>query len=141
MRRRLHQLATRRNITRTSLRIHTFKYKADSLGGRTIEFALRPTLRPWLRCAPSHRRFLLIRDSATSLLLPEIRIYQDGKIVSLHALVLVIYVYGQRLKLISQSKLSQEQLSELQRSTHFDKKELQQWYKGVDKPLLPSSSG
>ncbi|KAF4636383.1 hypothetical protein G7Y89_g1697 [Cudoniella acicularis] len=32
---------------------------------------------------------------------------------------------------ISQSKLSQEQLSELQRSTHFDKKELQQWYKGT----------
>lgn len=30
-----------------------------------------------------------------------------------------------------QSKLSQEQLSELQRSTHFDKKELQQWYKGL----------
>jgi Ca2+-binding EF-hand superfamily protein len=26
--------------------------------------------------------------------------------------------------------LSQEQLTELQRSTHFDKKELQQWYKG-----------
>lgn len=31
----------------------------------------------------------------------------------------------------SQSKLSQDQLSELQRSTHFDKKELQQWYKGM----------
>ncbi|KAH0496682.1 hypothetical protein TgHK011_004033 [Trichoderma gracile] len=30
----------------------------------------------------------------------------------------------------SQSKLSQEQLAELQKSTHFDKKELQQWYKG-----------
>lgn len=30
----------------------------------------------------------------------------------------------------SQSKLSQEQLLELQKSTHFDKKELQQWYKG-----------
>lgn len=30
----------------------------------------------------------------------------------------------------SQSKLSQEQLTELQRSTHFDRKELQQWYKG-----------
>lgn len=29
-----------------------------------------------------------------------------------------------------QSKLSQEQLVELQKSTHFDKKELQQWYKG-----------
>jgi Ca2+-binding EF-hand superfamily protein len=33
-------------------------------------------------------------------------------------------------RVTSQSKLSQEQLSELQRSTHFDKKELQQWYKG-----------
>lgn len=31
----------------------------------------------------------------------------------------------------SQSKLSQEQLTELQRSTHFDRKELQQWYKGA----------
>lgn len=31
---------------------------------------------------------------------------------------------------LSQSKLSQEQLNQLQRDTHFDKKELQQWYKG-----------
>nr|OQO30095.1 Calcium-binding protein NCS-1 [Rachicladosporium sp. CCFEE 5018] len=30
----------------------------------------------------------------------------------------------------SQSKLSQQELGELQRATHFDKKELQQWYKG-----------
>jgi hypothetical protein len=30
-----------------------------------------------------------------------------------------------------QSKLSQQELAELQKSTHFDKKELQQWYKGV----------
>lgn len=29
-----------------------------------------------------------------------------------------------------QSRLSQEQLSQLQKDTHFDKKELQQWYKG-----------
>lgn len=39
-----------------------------------------------------------------------------------------------------QSKLSQDQLAELQKSTHFDKKELQQWYKG--KPplyLVPNS--
>jgi Ca2+-binding EF-hand superfamily protein len=35
-----------------------------------------------------------------------------------------------------QSKLSQEQLTELQRSTHFDKKELQQWYKGTQKNWL-----
>lgn len=29
-----------------------------------------------------------------------------------------------------QSKLSPSQLEDLSRSTHFDKKELQQWYKG-----------
>lgn len=32
--------------------------------------------------------------------------------------------------ILRQSKLSPQQLEELQRSTHFDKKELQQWYKG-----------
>ena len=31
----------------------------------------------------------------------------------------------------SQSKLSQQELSDLQKATHFDKKELQQWYKGM----------
>lgn len=31
----------------------------------------------------------------------------------------------------SQSKLSQEQLNQLQKDTRFDKKELQQWYKGT----------
>jgi len=30
----------------------------------------------------------------------------------------------------SQSKLSQDQLADLQKNTHFDKKELQAWYKG-----------
>ena len=36
----------------------------------------------------------------------------------------------------SQSKLKPEELSELQRATHFDKKELQQWYKGTRVSLL-----
>jgi neuronal calcium sensor 1 len=31
----------------------------------------------------------------------------------------------------SQSKLSQQELADLQKATHFDKKELQQWYKGT----------
>lgn len=31
-----------------------------------------------------------------------------------------------------QSKLSAAELEELQRATHFDKKELQQWYKGME---------
>lgn len=35
-----------------------------------------------------------------------------------------------------QSKLSPTQLDELQRATHFDKKELQQWYKGAFEPVL-----
>jgi len=35
------------------------------------------------------------------------------------------------LKLLqSQSKLSHQEISDLQKATHFDKKELQQWYKG-----------
>jgi len=33
----------------------------------------------------------------------------------------------------SQSKLSQQELADLQKSTHFDKKELQQWYKGAQR--------
>ena len=37
----------------------------------------------------------------------------------------------QSLMVIRQSKLSPQQLDELQRSTHFDRKELQQWYKGM----------
>lgn len=41
---------------------------------------------------------------------------------------------------LSQSKLSQEQLNQLQRDTHFDKKELQQWYKGGLRLLLLSNS-
>lgn len=35
------------------------------------------------------------------------------------------------LRLCSQSKLSQQELADLQKATHFDKKELQQWYKGA----------
>lgn len=41
----------------------------------------------------------------------------------------------------SQSKLSQQELADLQKATHFDKKELQQWYKGVrDAPGLRCSN-
>jgi len=41
-----------------------------------------------------------------------------------------------------QSKLSQQELAELQKATHFDKKELQQWYKGLPySSYFPSSFG
>lgn len=39
----------------------------------------------------------------------------------------------------SQSKLTQQELSELQRATHFDKKELQQWYKGTSREEYSSA--
>lgn len=42
--------------------------------------------------------------------------------------------------LISQSKLSQEELNQLQKDTHFDKKELQQWYKGQLSPTSELAS-
>lgn len=47
--------------------------------------------------------------------------------------VLYITMRKERLTLHphSQSKLSQQELSDLQKATHFDKKELQQWYKGT----------
>lgn len=35
----------------------------------------------------------------------------------------------------STSKLSQDELAQLQKATHFDKKELQQWYKGTKLPI------
>lgn len=38
------------------------------------------------------------------------------------------------LRQCSQSKLSQQELADLQKATHFDKKELQQWYKGAHWP-------
>jgi hypothetical protein len=47
----------------------------------------------------------------------------------------IAYIHLQNEKLIvqhySQSKLSQQELADLQKATHFDKKELQQWYKGA----------
>jgi hypothetical protein len=41
----------------------------------------------------------------------------------------------------SQSKLSQQELQDLQKATYFDKKELQQWYKGVFRIELPIRIG
>lgn len=39
-------------------------------------------------------------------------------------------ISSDRLEQLSQSKLTQQELTDLQKATHFDKKELQQWYKG-----------
>lgn len=54
-----------------------------------------------------------------------------------------IVLEEERLVLIlhdnSQSKLSQQELSDLQKATHFDKKELQQWYKGAPTHTSPDT--
>ena len=42
---------------------------------------------------------------------------------------------------VSQSKLSQQELVDLQKATHFDKKELQQWYKGELSEISRSRRG
>ena len=51
----------------------------------------------------------------------------------LHCGIGCLEVQNQQLTLryYSQSKLSQQELADLQKATHFDKKELQQWYKGA----------
>ena len=41
----------------------------------------------------------------------------------------------------SQSKLSQQELQDLQKATHFDKKELQQWYKGTHLRVCENKCG
>lgn len=51
----------------------------------------------------------------------------------------LVYIQVQNETLIivahSQSKLSQQELADLQKATHFDKKELQQWYKGENRHI------
>ena len=43
--------------------------------------------------------------------------------------------------LYRQSKLSQDELNQLQKDTHFDKKELQQWYKGESLAIILVQEG
>ena len=50
-----------------------------------------------------------------------------GRTMSAHAAELPDTEYSRRLAAMGNAN---EQLAELQKSTHFDKKELQQWYKG-----------
>lgn len=47
-------------------------------------------------------------------------------------------VNGLLMCILRQSKLSHDELDQLQKDTHFDKKELQQWYKGESASLFLS---
>lgn len=64
----------------------------------------------------------------------ELGLYSTVSHISLGADRLTLHPHN------SQSKLSQQELSELQRATHFDKKELQQWYKGEPEHLVDVSA-
>ncbi|CAG8029529.1 unnamed protein product [Penicillium olsonii] len=69
------------------------------------------------------------RLSHTSRFLPRVKLPDFHSLLDLYALGIALEAkefceYGKV------SKLSPTQLDELQRATHFDKKELQQWYKG-----------
>lgn len=51
------------------------------------------------------------------------------------------WLHQQLTSCYSQSKLSQDELSQLIKATHFDKKELQQWYKGTNGTIVGKSCG
>ena len=55
----------------------------------------------------------------------ELRLRCGTKRLEIQKQKLIVYCH-------SQSKLSQQELADLQKATHFDKKELQQWYKGAN---------
>lgn len=62
----------------------------------------------------------------------ELAVRERERELALRAGVDSVHLEGEILTLRyhSQSKLSQQELADLQKATHFDKKELQQWYKG-----------
>jgi hypothetical protein len=98
----------------------------------------RPPLSAAQRCAsPPRRKCPVMRSPATSTtrrrnsaLADAVRAFKK----ELGAQCAVGHTLLESMTLIvrySQSKLSQQELADLQKATHFDKKELQQWYKGV----------
>ena len=104
---------------------------------RPTPFALSappsPTNRPLCR-SPAERLLLFY---PIDLDLPEIRleiesvhIRRNGQVVRLRSAHSNQTLEYELTKSYSQSKLSQQELQDLQKATHFDKKELQQWYKG-----------
>ncbi|KAJ4303685.1 Calcium-binding protein NCS-1 [Kalmusia sp. IMI 367209] len=76
---------------------------------------------------PGYARYQALRDVALS---NAVKSFEDG--LTTRSPVEHIEVVNESLIVLprSQSKLSQQELADLQKATHFDKKELQQWYKG-----------
>lgn len=60
-----------------------------------------------------------------------VREFEEGLGLCCHIACLEIQNQLLIVRYYSQSKLSQQELADLQKATHFDKKELQQWYKGA----------
>jgi hypothetical protein len=78
---------------------------------------------------PGWQEYLTARSKALKIAvqrLGQVRSEQDGRVecADFHNSLLTF-------QLNRQSKLSQQDLADLQAATKFDKKELQQWYKGM----------
>lgn len=71
------------------------------------------------------------RDMQRVALANAVREFEEN--LGIYCLIECLDVQNQQLivRYCSQSKLSQQELADLQKATHFDKKELQQWYKGA----------
>lgn len=78
--------------------------------------------------APGYGHYTAMRDVALSNsmknLEQELALRSPVEHIALENELLIVRYH-------SQSKLSQQELADLQKATHFDKKELQQWYKGT----------
>jgi hypothetical protein len=87
---------------------------------------------------PGYARYRTNRNVAFS---NSIKVFEEG--LSSRSPVEHIVVENEMLTVQyhSQSKLSQQELADLQKATHFDKKELQQWYKGTDRRTRPCCHG
>lgn len=107
------------------------RYKIGLSPDERVKVAQRGRSPPgstWVKSPPKSRRVFLY--SLLDFLPGHKRNSSTGSGIDFTAAI-EVHTSHELIEETSQSKLSQEQLSELQRSTHFDKKELQQWYKGM----------
>ncbi|EMD66525.1 hypothetical protein GGP41_007951 [Bipolaris sorokiniana] len=92
-----------------------------------LKFARRHHLHPPHLGEARHAHY---RDMQRVALTNAVREFEKGLGLCCHIACLEIQNQLLIVRYYSQSKLSQQELADLQKATHFDKKELQQWYKG-----------
>jgi hypothetical protein len=93
-----------------------------------LKFARRHHLRPPHLAEAGRAHY---RDMQRVALANAVREFEEDLGLCCHIDCLEIQNQQLIVRYYSQSKLSQQELADLQKATHFDKKELQQWYKGA----------